>query len=121
MNKNDKINLNKLPPSIIKQAKNLKIKEHEPTDKIIESFTNSLKITSDQISTVENYTRTQNKSEEWFQQRKGRSTASAFGRICKRINSIKKNSDEIPNNLINFLLGENKIDTYATRHGIAME
>lgn len=119
---NKKTNSNKnLPTSIIERAKNFNSQEHKSLDNMVENFTKSLTITSDQIENVEKLTRSQSKSKEWFTQRKGRLTASAFGRIFKRMETVKSNKNENPEKLINYLLSDKKIDTLATRHGVAME
>ena len=84
-------------------------------------FTNSLNYSQSDISTIEELTKNQSNSDLWYQQRKYRLTASKFGRICKRMETLKSNPNESPQNLLNSLLCSTPVDTYATRHGIASE
>ena len=88
----------KLPASIIQQAEkftNLN-KNKISVNELVEKFTTSIYLTSEEINSIERVTRDQSKFSHWFEQRKGRLTASSFGRIAKRMKTIKENPSETP-------------------------
>ena len=67
---------------------------------------------------------TLNQSENpiWFEQRKGRLTASNFKRILTRYNSLERDPSQSCESLIRDLtLMKPKVTTYAVKHGLALE
>ena len=55
-------------------------------------------MTTEEISSIEEKTRLQSKSEEWFSHRKGRITSSNFGKVIKR---KKKATESFKNTVFN--------------------
>jgi hypothetical protein len=108
-----KENLDKLPISVI-AAKT----KHQNYD----SFMETLQVSDDQVQNLKDATKEQAQSELWKEHRKGRLTASNFKRICRRVDTSRKDKTANPNALIKSILGYKEIKTTkAMKHGIALE
>ena len=110
-----------IPQGVKQIAENFIINKNISEEENIISFTENIKITSEQINTIENATRTQSDNDQWYQQRAGRITASNLYRICTRVATLQKSENANADNLLYSLLYAKHIDTYATRHGKATE
>lgn len=81
-----------------------------------------LHLSQEECNAVENATHTQSLNPMWYEQRKGRLTASKFYRICTRADTTLKKKDQNVKNLVNEIMGKkNYVQTFAMKHGIAME
>ena len=58
---------------------------------VTKTFLESVAVTHDQISKIEEASRGQSESEVWIKQRKGRITASMCHMICTKVKSIVRN------------------------------
>ena len=67
-----------------------KIDETCTQDENMIKFRNSLNLSDFQIKLIEEATRSQSSSDEWFKQREGRITASNFHRVYTRMETLKK-------------------------------
>ena len=76
---------------------------------------------SQECNAVENATHTQSLNPVWYEQRKGRLTASKFYLICTRADTTFKKKDENVKNLVNDMGKKKYIQTFAMKLGIAME
>ena len=110
-----------IPLSIAQSLQKFNLNNEISQQENILNFTNSLILSNNQINIVEESTRNQSDSNLWYEQRQYRLTASKFGRIIKRMETITKNNNETPHNLLEHLIQNKSVDTYATRHGIASE
>ena len=79
-----------MPDSVVGLARLFQIDETCTQDENIIKFTNSLNLSDVQINLIEEVTRSQSSSDEWFQQREGRITASNFHRVYTRIETLKE-------------------------------
>ena len=80
------------------------------------------KLTPEVIKIVENITKNQSKCNEWFEQRKGRITASKYKRVSTRMDSITKKDTIDCSNLVSDVTSYNEsIQTWQMKYGIAME
>ena len=88
-----------------------------------EDYLNAIMLSKDQIDIIYLKTTAQSNSEFWFEQRKGRITASKFKRVYTRMNTLKnKERNEDPTPLVKEILGENKkVTTWQMKHGISTE
>lgn len=88
-----------------------------------ESYLNSIKLSKNQIDSIYQNTITQSKSKFWFEQRKGRITASKFKKIYTRMNTLKnENSTEDPTPLISEIMGKDeKKSTWQMNFGLSAE
>ena len=77
--------------SVVGLARLFQIDETCTQDENIIKFTNSLNLSDFQIKLIEEATRSQSSSDEWFKQREGRITASNFHRVYTRMKTLKKN------------------------------
>ena len=93
------------PPETAKQLGN-KFTYHESNtlQQNVVEFTRPLNISKNQIEHLKNITIEQASSKLWFEQRRGRMTASHFHRICSRMKTLTKKPGENPNNLLRSLL-----------------
>ena len=81
-----------------------------------------LHLSQEECNAVGNATHTQSLNPVRYEQRKGRLTASKFYRICTRADTTFKKKDENVKNLLNDIMGKKLyIQTFAMKHGIAME
>ena len=81
-----------------------------------------LHLSQEECNAVENATHTQSLNPVWYEQRKGRLTASKFYRIYTRADTKLKKKDENVNKLVNDIMGKKDyIQTFAMKHEIAME
>ena len=110
-----------MPNSVVGLARLLQVHETYTQDENIVKFINSLNLSDFQIKLIEEATRSQSSSDEWFKQREGRITASNFHRVYTRMETLKKNPNENINNLTQLLIHKDWFETFATRHGIATE
>ena len=78
-----------MPDSVVGLARLFQIDETCTQDENIK-LTNSLNLSDFEINLIEEVTRSQSSSDEWFQQREGRITASNFHRVYTRIETLKK-------------------------------
>ena len=84
-------------------------------------FTKSLIDSKNQIEHLKNLTKEQASSKLWSEQRWGRMSASNFHRICSRMNTFTKNSDENLNDLLRSLLYSKPFESEETKYGKFME
>ena len=110
-----------IPPSISQSLNKFIINNEISQEENVHNFTKSLHLSKNDIQKLEKITINQAQSDEWHEQRQYRLTASNCGRICKRMESIKKNIEESPQNLIKFIINKKSVNNFATRHGIACE
>ena len=81
----------------------------------------SIKLSDTDCKLIEENTRDQSLNPVWYEQRKGRLTASKFYRVCTRTNTLSKRPGNT-NILIKDIMDYNtKCSTYAMKHGLAME
>ena len=105
--------------SIIEHAELIKNKENPSYEQ--ETFLNSIKLSPSEIAIIYDKTTMQSNSEFWFNQRKGRITASKFKRVFTRMETLKK-IDCDPTPLLQDILGEaEKVTTWQMKHGISAE
>lgn len=111
-----------LPLNIVELAKEYSWNNKITVKENIDLFTKTLKLTNEQINLIYTITKKQSESNIWFNQRKGRITASKFHQVYTRVNSLKTATSDL-NLSCTFknLLGENHFQSLATRHGVAME
>ena len=112
-----------MPNSVVGLARLLQVHETYTQDENIVKFINSLNLSDFQIKLIEEATRSQSSSDEWFKQREGRITASNFHRVYTRMETLKKTkkTNENMNNLTQLLIQKDRFETFAARHGIATE
>ena len=110
-----------MPNSVVGLARLLQVHETYTQDENIVKFINSLNLSDFQIKLIEEATRSQSSSDEWFKQREGRITASNFHRVYTRMETLKKTPNENINNLTQLLIHKDWFETFATRHGITAE
>ena len=101
-----------IPDSIINQAKKFKINTNITKEENINLFTMSLILTDKIINNIEETTRTQSESTEWYKQREGRLTASNFYKICTRVRAIEKNPRETAEKFVSSLLHKKSFETW---------
>ena len=108
-------------PTIIEKS-NIFIWDKDLTNKEnIGLFTKSIAVTKEEIEKIKVITKQQSESDIWFDQRKGRITASKFHQVFTRMNTLSKNVDT---DLTNIFKDNEDIRTFenvATKHGTAME
>ena len=64
----------------------------------------------------------QSQNDEWYEQRKGRMTASQFHRICTRTTTLQVSPSQNGTALVTSLLGYKTVpDNAAVKHGRTME
>ena len=81
-----------------------------------------LQLTQAQCDIIEAATRNQSTNLLWYEQRKGRITASKFYRLCIRADTTLAKKNVNASNLVNEVMGYNKpVQTIAMKHGLAME
>ena len=81
-----------------------------------------LQLTQAQCDIIEAATRNQSTNPLWYEQRKGRITASKCYRVCTRADKTLSKKNVNASNLVNEVMGYNKpIQTIAMKHGLAME
>ena len=68
-----------------------------------------LHLSQEECNAVENATHTQSLNPLWYEQRKGRLTASKLYRICTRADTTLKKKDENVKNLVNDIMGKKSI------------
>ncbi|XP_066930803.1 uncharacterized protein [Clytia hemisphaerica] len=86
-----------------------------------EKYLQAISLTDDQITKIYEKTVSQSNSKFWFEQRKGRITASNFKKIYTRMESLKT-SDEDPIPLLKDVMGESsRRATWSMKHGISSE
>ena len=94
-----------------------KLMNHKPTDILMH-----LSISQEECTAIEIATRSQSTNPLWYEHRKGRITASKFYRVCTRADSTLANKNLDAKNLVNEIMGNNnRIQTLAMKHGLAME
>ena len=81
----------------------------------------SLIVSKNQIDHLKNLTKEQASSKHWLEQSWGRMTALDFHRICSRMNTRTKKTDENPNNLLRSLLYLKPFEREETKYGKSME
>ena len=79
-----------MPGSVVGLARLFQIDETCTQVENIIKFTNSLNLSVFQIKLIEEATRSQSSSDEWFKQREGRITASNIPRVYTRMETLKK-------------------------------
>lgn len=112
------------PVSLIKQAESFTLPSPPViTAELVQQFTeNHAKLTSKQQDAIYNVTVGQAENSQWFDQRKGRITASVMQRVYTRSQTLQRSpeSDHIP--LVSSLMGYKKMpQTVALKHGRSME
>ena len=110
-----------LPQGVKEKVLSFQIDNDKSQRENIEIFTESLKLTAEEISVVEKVTKKQSKSDEWFTQREYRLTASKFGSIAKRMTSLETPNSGNAEKLIDTLKSNKKVQSFATDHGIGLE
>ena len=81
-----------------------------------------LQLTQAQCDIIEAATRNQSTNLLWYEQRKGRITASKFYRLCIRADTTLAKKNVNASNLVTEVMGYNKpVQTIAMKHGLAME
>ena len=110
-----------LPNTIIKTAEIFIPDKNQNTDVNMKNFTNDLKLSKNQIQNIYTATKEQSDSQIWFDQRKGRITASKFHQVYTRVNTLKVSQYQTPDNLLRNLIERKIFETVATKHGISME
>ena len=85
-----------------------------------EKYLKAISLTDDEISTIYNKTVSQSDSKFWFEQRKGRITASRFKQVYTRMESLKV-TDEDPIPTLNDVMGESNRRATSMKHGIDSE
>ena len=103
-----------LPPGIKELASTFQIDENCSQEENIKKFTNSLHLSEAQIADIEEATREQSSSNDWFTQREGRITASNFHKIFTRIETLKKKPGENIDNLLQSVINAKKFETFAS-------
>ena len=100
-------------PSLVAKLPDL----NTPSDHLIH-----LQLTQAQCDIIEAATRNQSTNPLWYEQRKGRITASKFYRVCTRADTTLAKKNVNASNLVNEVMGYNKpVQTIAMKHGLAME
>ena len=79
-----------MPDIVVGLARLFQTDETCTQDNNIIKFTNSLNLLDFQIKPIEEATRSQPSSDEWFKQREGRVTATNFQRVYTRMETLKK-------------------------------
>ena len=83
---------------------------------------NALHLSQEACEAIQVSTMDQSENPIWFEQRKGRLTASKFYRICTRTESLITKKGEDASCLVNeVMLRKQKVLTYSMKHGLAME
>ena len=111
------------PPETVKQLSNKYTYNESNTllQNVVE-FTRSLNVSKSQTEHLKNLTKEQVASPElWLEGGGGRMSASNFHRICSRMNTLTKKTDENPNNLLRSLLYSKPFESEETKHGKSME
>ena len=80
-----------MPDSVVYLARLFQNDETCTQDENVIKFTNSLNLSDFQIKLIEEATRSQFSSYEWFKQTERRITASNFHRVYTRMKTLKKN------------------------------
>ena len=105
-----------IPMPITSMVTNL-LSHHHPSD-----ILPLLKLTDEQCSTIEEVTRNQSDNPIWYEQRRGRITASKFYRVCTRAESCLADKAKNALALTQEIMGRNQTaQTLAMKHGLAME
>ena len=87
-----------------------------------EILTEAMTLTEAQKESLNAATLRQSESSEWFDQRRGRITASNFHRVCTRMRTLQRDPSADPSALIRSLMGYvPELKTVAVKHGKAME
>ena len=110
-----------LPNTVIKEAQNFTYDNNKTMEINVQQFTTNLKLTEKQIVDVYEKTKQQSNSDDWFEQRRGRITASKFHQVFTRVNTLNRSLNESAEKLIQNLLLRKGFETLAIKHGIAME
>ena len=110
-----------LPEGVKEKAQKFEINNNLSQSENISNFTNTLTLNELEIKNIEQETKDQSKSNDWFIQRAGRITASKFSKIYTKMETLKQNPNKCSLKLVESILSEEKIDTFSTRHGIGME
>ena len=85
-------------------------------------YLNHLQMSQVQCDTIEKMTRTQSINPLWYEQRKGRITASKFYRVCTRAETTIRKKNVDVSNLVSEIMGYKKpFQTIAMKHGLATE
>ena len=82
-----------MPDSVVGLARLFQIDKTYTQDENIIKFTNSLILSGFQIKLIEEITRSQSSSDEWFKQREGRITESNFHRVYTQMETLKKKNN----------------------------
>ena len=81
-----------------------------------------IKLDQSQCDQIEAVTRSQSTNPIWFEQRKGRITASKFYQVCTRTDSCIADKSKNAKNLVDDIMGrKKKFESVGTKHGLAME
>ena len=93
------------------------LSKHNPSEILMH-----LKLDKDQCNKIESVTRNQSTNPIWYEQRKGRITATKFYRVCTRTDSCLADKSKSAANLVAEIMGyKPKVQTLAMKHGLAME
>ena len=101
-----------MPDSVVGLARLFQIDETCTQDENIIKFINSLNLPDFQIKLIEEATRSQSSSDEWFKQREGRVRASNFHRVYTRLETLKKNPNKNINNRTQLLILNDRFETW---------
>ena len=108
-------------PTIIEKS-NIFIWDKDLTNKEnIDLFTKSIAVTKEEIEKIKVITKQQSESDIWFDQRKGRITASKFHQVFTRMNTLSKKVDNDLTNIFKNNEGTRTFENVATKHGTGME
>ena len=101
-----------MPDSVVGLARLFQIDETCTQDENIIKFINSLNLPDFQIKLIEEATRSQSSSDEWFKQRERRVRASNFHRVYTRLETLKKTPNKNINNRTQLLILNDRFETW---------